>query len=190
MVPVSNTITTRVGEELEEGDDKWIGNLAAPNGSVYGIPRDASYVVKFNPVDKSTTHIGPNFTNDIMNDEYKWYKGAITPSGIIYCPPCDAERGILKIDTNTDKVTELDRNILPERGFDNLWTTCAVALDGCIYFMPAAARRIMKLDPNNGDAMSCVGDDLGDGWKKYIGTVVGIDGCVYGIPPNSSRILT
>ena len=44
----------------------------------------------------------------------------------------------------------------------------------------------MKLDPNNGDAMSSVGDYLREGVWKFIGTVVGIDGYVdvyvYGIP--------
>ena len=40
----------------------------------------------------------------------------------------------------------------------------ALALDGCIYFMPARAHHIMKLDPNNNDAiMSSLGDDLGLG---------------------------
>ena len=69
-----------------------------------------------------------------------------------------------------------------------MFRSCAAALDGCIYFMPSVARRIMKLDPSNNDAMSSVGDDLGRG-SKYIGTVVGIDGCVYGIPCNSKRIV-
>ena len=47
-----------------------------------------------------------------------------------------------------------------------MWVSCALALDGCIYFMPYDAHHIMKLDPNNGDAMSSVGDDLGGGiWK-------------------------
>ena len=41
--------------------------------------------------------------------------------------------------------------------------------------MPYNARRIMKLDPNNSDAMTSVGNDLGDGHAKYSGTVVGID---------------
>ena len=36
----------------------------------------------------------------------------------------------------------------------------------------------MKLDPNNNDAVSSVGCDLGDGYNKYKGTMaVGIDGC-------------
>ena len=109
-----------------------------------------------------------------------WVSGAITDSGVIYCPH-DDDRGILKIDTNTDNVTELDVNLLPERG-GCMWSSCAAALDGCIYFMPDCASCIMKLDPNNNDAMSSVGDDLGDGEFKFNGTVVGIDGCVYGMP--------
>ena len=118
---------------------------------------------------------------------FKWLSGAITDSGVIYCVP-DAHRGILKIDTNTDNVTELDINLLPEeRGV--MWRSRAVALDGCIYFMPSEANRITKLDPNNGDAMTSVEDDLGDGEYKYIGTVVGTNGCVYGISACSNRIL-
>ena len=180
---MSNVITTLVGEEVEGEGVKWRGTLAAPNGSVYGIPYYARRVAKFNPVDKSMNFIGPDF-----GDQRKWYNGAINDSGIIYCPPCDSRNhGILKIDTNTDTATELDRNLLPEQG-DWMWMSCAAALDGCIYFMPFFGRRIMKLDPNNNDAMSSVGDDLGN-LPKYSGTVVGIDGCVYGIPKHSFYIL-
>ena len=46
----------------------------------------------------------------------------------------------------------------------------------------------MKMDPNNNDTMSSVGDDLGHGFK-YLGTVIGIDGCVYGIPWHASVIV-
>ena len=181
---MDNLITTLVGEELE-GYSKWTAPLAAPNGFVYGIPADARRVVKFNPVDKSFTHIGPDFGDE----KWKWGRGAMTDSGIIYCLPSFNGHGILKIDTNTtDMVTELNRNLLPEQG-DSMWESCAVALDGCLYCMPSDARRIMKLDLNNSVAMTSVGDDLGHGYDKYIGMVVGIDGCVYGIPRHSKRIL-
>ena len=105
----------------------------------------------------------------------------MTGSGIIYCPPVNT------FDRGTDTVIELDRNILPERGGYMMWISCAAALDGCIYFMQSYARRVMKLDPNNGDAIFSVRDDLGGGICKYIGTVVGIDGCVYGIPDETKR---
>ena len=181
-----------VGEELEDCHEKWRATVAAPNGSIYGIPWEAPRVAKFNPVDESITHIGPDFNDNDDNDDDgydyrydlhdpgKWYKGAITESGVIYCPPNNRHRGILKIDTNTDDVTELNRNLLPEQG-GCMWESCAAALDGCIYFMPRVARRIMKLDPNNNDAMSCVGDNLGIFKFMESRTLIGIDGCVYGL---------
>ena len=67
--------------------------------------------------------------------------------------------------------------------------SCDLALDGCIYFMPSGAHQILKLDPNDNDALSSVGDDLGTDFNKYMGTVVGIDGCVYGIPHRSESIV-
>ena len=179
---IDNAITTLVGKELG-GDSKWKGTLAAPNGSLYGIPFSARRVVKFNPIDKSMTHIGPD-----LRSIRKWINGAMTDNGVIYCPPCNPRRGILKIDTNTDNVTELNVNLLPQQGL-YLWHSCALALDGCLYFMPDSAICIMKIDPNNGDSMSFVGNVLEGGVHKYYGTVVGIDGCVYGIPYYSNRIV-
>ena len=68
-------ITTLVGKKLE-GDHK-LRSLAASNGSIYGIPGSARRVVKFNPVDKSMTLIGPDFSGG-----YKRCIGAMTDSGI------------------------------------------------------------------------------------------------------------
>ena len=85
--------------------------MAAPNGSLSGTPFSAGRVVKLNPVDKSITEIGP----DVSGFPCDWLKGAMSDSGIIYCPPLDSNRGcILKIDTNTDTTIVLDRNLLPE----------------------------------------------------------------------------
>ena len=139
--------------------------------------------MKFNPVNKSMTYIGPDFGDDMM-----WCRGAMTDNGIIYCPPYDVDRGILKIDTNTDTVTELDRN-LPEQG-NYMWRSYAATLDGCTCCMPYNGCCIMKLDPNNNDAMTTsVGDGLGDGTYKFWGTVVVIDGCVYGIHRDYKHIV-
>ena len=181
-MPVVNEISTLVGEKIK--GDAFHGSVVAANRSIYGIPSAAGRIVKFHLVSKSVTYIGPDFGTG-----YKWSNGAITDSGIIYCVPyCTHRRGILKIDTNTDNVTELNANLLPEQGVD-MWLSYAVAPDGCIYFMPRDARRIMKIDPNNMHAISSVGDDLGAVHGKYSGTVVGIDGCLYGIPSYSKCIL-
>ena len=116
--------------------------------------------------------------------------GAMTSNGIIYCPPYMFLRGILKIDTNTDTATELNLNVVPER-YDFIHggeISSVAALNGCIYFMWDCAGRIMKLDPNNGDAISSVGDYLGDDNVSCNGMVIGIDGCIYVMPTNG-RIL-
>ena len=181
---MENALSTLIGEELE-GNYTCRGVVQGANGSIYGIPYYDRQVIKFNPVDESIIYIGPDFGDQ----SWKWSKGAMDDKGIIYCPPMRSNRGILKIDTNTDTVTELDANLMPERGDYSMWFSCALALDGCIYFMPSNARRILKLDPYNNDAISIVGDDLGDGHRKYIGTVMGIDRCLYGIPNSTNRIV-
>jgi hypothetical protein len=105
----------------------------------------------------------------------------------IYCAPYDADH-ILKIDPIQGTVETLDDIELPETGDcwwasggDGLWASGALASDNHIYYMPAHARRIMRLNPNN-DTLSSVGDDLGRDEYKYSGTVVGNDDHVYGIP--------
>ena len=55
--------------------------------------------------------------------------------------------------------------------------------------MPYNVRHIMKLDPNNNDAISSVGDDFRRDIKKYAKTILGIDGRVYGLPYGNGRIL-
>jgi hypothetical protein len=152
------------------------------NGFFYGIPFNARRVVKFNPLDKSLTEIGP----DLGEGGYKWRCGVRANTGDIYCAPYCANH-ILKIDPIQGTVETLDDVELPETG-NFLWSSGALAPDNHIYYMPAGARRIMRLNPNN-DTLSSVGDDLGEGMFKYFGTVVGKDDCLYGIPNLAPRIL-
>jgi hypothetical protein len=152
------------------------------NGFFYGIPFNARRVVKFNPLDKSLTEIGP----DLGEGGYKWRFGVRANNGRIYCAPYCANH-ILKIDPIQGTVETLDDIEMPETG-NFLWSSGALAPDNHIYYMPAGARRIMRLNPNN-DTLSSVGDDLGEGMFKYFGTVVGKDDCLYGIPNLAPRIL-
>ena len=88
---MNNAITSLVGQEFQfqlgkENRRKYSGILAAPNGSLYGIPYYARRIVKFNPVDKSMTIIGPDFDgvddddDDCDDDDY--YYCDEQPSGI------------------------------------------------------------------------------------------------------------
>jgi hypothetical protein len=175
-----SSLTTLIGDEIQ-GECKWMDFVDGGDGFFYGIPFNARRVVKFNPIDKSLTEIGPDLGEGID----KWLCGVLANTGNIYCAPYCADH-MLKINTIDGTVETLDDVELPETGCD-LWKSGALAADNHIYYMPYHARSIMRLNPDN-DSLSSVGDDLGDGWK-YNGTVVGNDDCVYGIPDEATRII-
>jgi hypothetical protein len=160
------SLTTLIGDEIQ-GDHKWSSFVDGKDEFFYGIPAHARRVVKFNPLDKSLTEIGP----DLGEGEFKWECGVLASNGSIYCAPFCSNSHILKIDTNDGTVETLDDVELPETG-RNLWESGALAQDNNIYYMPLSARRIMRLNPDN-DTLFSVGDDLGGGWYKYSGMVVG-----------------
>jgi hypothetical protein len=172
-------LATLIGDDIQ-GDEKWLAFVDGGDGFFYGIPYNARRVVKFNPLDKSLTEIGP----DLGEGEFKWLCGVRDKNGNIYCAPYYAER-ILKINTNDGTVETLDDVELPDTGG---YSSGALATDNNIYYMPYSARRIMKLNPDN-DSLSGVGDGLGEGGFKYCGTVVGNDFVLYGIPYDATRIV-
>jgi hypothetical protein len=177
-----SSLATLIGDEIQ-GDHKWCSFVDGGDGFFYGIPYFARRVVKFNPLDKSMTEIGP----DLGEGGDKWSCGVLANNSSIYCAPFSADL-ILKIDTIRGTVETLDDVELPETG-DCLWASGALAPDNYVYYtMPCNARRIMRLNPDN-DSLSSVGDDLGREGCKYRGTVVGNDDCVYGIPDGATRII-
>jgi hypothetical protein len=66
----------------------------------------------------------------------------------MYCVQADRSAQILKIDTINGTTTVIDVQV-PEPNKIERWISGALALDGCIYFMPYNARRTLKLDPEN-----------------------------------------
>ena len=75
-----NAISTLINVEME-GRGLYLGIVPGNNGYLYGVPFHARQVAKFNPVHKSITYIGP----DLGGARVKWFKGAITDSGVILC---------------------------------------------------------------------------------------------------------
>jgi hypothetical protein len=176
-------LATLIGDEIQ-GGEKWNDFVDGGDGFLYGIPCNARRVVKFNPLDKSLTEIGP----DLGHGWAKWTCGVRANTGNIYCAPFMADH-ILKISINDGTVETLDNVELPETGGDGeLWSSGALATDNNIYYMPCSARRIMRLNPDN-DSLSSVGDDLGGGGWKFSGTVVGNNDFVHGIPNAATRIV-
>jgi len=75
---MESSLITLIGDEIE-GDNKWSEFVDGKNGFFYGIPAHAHRVVKFNPLDKSLTEIGP----DLGGGRWKWYCGVRANTGNI-----------------------------------------------------------------------------------------------------------
>jgi len=156
------SLTTLIGDEIQGRYNKWLAFVDGGDGSL--------------------TEIGP----DLGEGRYKWRCGVRANTGSIYCAPYGADH-ILKIDPIQGTVETLTDIEMPETG-RGLWASGALAPDNHIYYMPAFARQIMRLNPDN-DSLSSVGDDLGEGYGKYSGTVVGNDEILYGIPYHATHII-
>jgi hypothetical protein len=128
------SLTTFIGDEIQ-GRQKWLAFVDGKNGFFYGIPYNARRVVKFNPLDRLFTEIGPDFGEG----GYKWMCGVRSNTGSIYCAPCDATQHILKINTNDGTVETFDDVALPETGI-YLWESGALAADNSIYFLFCTVR--------------------------------------------------
>ena len=165
------SVATLVGNEVR-GNCKWSSSVTGADGCcVYGIPYNARHVGKFNPIDMSLTPIGQDLGVSIRV-VVMWSRGVLANNGSIYCvSTTEGPVQILKIDTIHDTTEILDVQGMSEPNMiERRWISGALAVDGCIYFMPCNARRIIKLDK---------------------ATVAGRDGFVYGtssIPNGSKRI--
>ncbi len=180
---MTNYFSTLAGEEYE-GRWKWSASVLGADQCIYGIPNDACHVVKYNPIDQSLKEIGPN----LGPRSTKWMGGVLSSkNGCIYCAPYGSS-SFLKIDTIKGVVETLD--LAAEESGYGMWGAGTLALDGCIYFIPHFAKRILRLNPED-ETVTSVGDDLGGSLYvyKYLGFVCGIDDCLYGIPFASQRII-
>ena len=69
--------------------------MLAPNGKIYGIPRDATQVLEINPETGTTALIGSTYS-----DTGKWVGGVLAPNGKIYGIPLTATQ-VLEINSGS-----------------------------------------------------------------------------------------
>ena len=83
---MTNALSTLVGEETNNGKELW-PHLTAPFTGLIDSFRSSEQIVKFNPVNTSFSHIGPDFSRDEnVNDDNpardfledaKWNRGLL-----------------------------------------------------------------------------------------------------------------
>ena len=77
------------GDLSGSGEFQWYGGVLAPNGKIYGIPRNASRVLCIDPATEQATLVGGDLSGSGDN---KWVGGVLAPNGKIYGIPRDASR--------------------------------------------------------------------------------------------------
>jgi hypothetical protein len=148
---------------------KWLGGSLGADGNVYGMPSDASSVLRVNVDDEIVTTFGWVERTDIRDgnghdkidlenrffEKNKFQGGVLGRDGFVYAIPSNA-RGVLRIDTRPIRDDE-------------------VASSSGIQFLGK-------------ERVSCIGDlpDTKDKWQG--GFAVG-SGAIYGIPENCNQIL-
>ena len=161
----------------------WQGTVAAADGCIYGIPRDATSVLRFDPRTQKLSTFG-----DIPDDNgsYRKYWGGILGQAgrFIYCPPSNAAR-VLCIDTKTQTCELIGADLDSTK--PGKWHGGALGGDGAIYCMPLVMNRVLRIDPLT-KTVSLHGPTFRFP-AAVIGAAAGTGGFIYGTPHHSDRVL-
>ena len=144
---------------------KWLGGSLGADGNIYGMPSDASSVLKIGVDNDVVTTFGwvetsscdeESFDDDGVSTRYyeknKWQGGVLGRDSHIYAVPSNA-KGVLRIDTRPDESAQSD----------------------AITFLGK-------------DRVTCIGD-LPETKDKWQGGFAVRSGAIYGIPENCNRVL-
>lgn len=157
------------------GSGKWWGGILAPNGMIYGVPRNSDNILKIDPKTDTVNLFGS------FSGTSKWAGGVLAPNGMIYTIPRDSST-ILKIDPRDDSTEEFGD--LPGSG---KWIGGVLARNGYIYGIPYNADNVLKIDPAT-DSATTIGN-IARFDNKWIGGTLAPNGNIYAFPDNTSSIL-
>jgi hypothetical protein len=153
--------------------------VRAADGNIYGIPRNATQVLRFDPRTQQATLVG----DQLPGGDLKWHGGVLAADGNIYGIPLFAVQ-VLRFDPRTQQAT-LVGNQLPGGA---KWHGGVLAADGNIYGIPHEATQVLRFDPRTQQA-TLVGAELPGDRYKWSGGVLAADGNIYGIPATATQVL-
>lgn len=197
------------------GSEKWHGGVLAPNGCIYGLPSQATTVLKINTANDGVGTTGSlaagsfgKLSGGTTNvSSYYYAGGVLAADGSIYAVPYKSAR-ILRIipgATANDADTILNMRVgggttgsecvvgvFAYGTYGGGWCGGALAPNGCIYCAPFDAPHILKIDPVAGTTTgigTSVVPSTNNITTKFNSIVLGSDGYLYCIPGNRTEIL-
>ena len=90
---------------LSTSQNAWYGGVLAPNGKIYGIPRNSTQVLEIDPINQTTNLFGS------LSGNFKWIGGVLAPNGKIYGIPFDSTQVLEISSVNVPDIVGSDANI-------------------------------------------------------------------------------
>lgn len=144
---------------LGTSGSKWSSFVVHPNGKLYGIPRNASQVLEFDPIAKTTTLFG-----SLGTGTNKWMGGVLGSDGLIYGIPFSST-AVLVIDPS-DR-TASTWGVLSG---SSKWVGGVALPDGRILGIPYNSNNYLLMTPGASSPTTRSGAGGGNG--KFFGGVI------------------
>lgn len=81
--------------DVNSGNNKFVGGIAAKNGKIYAIPYSSNSVTEIDVEESTATE----YVFDTMTSANKFYGAVMSTEGVIYCCPSNNETSMLVIDS-------------------------------------------------------------------------------------------
>ena len=174
-----------IGAEIEgsgKKKDLFAGAVVGTDGCIYGVPFEASRVLRLDP---ETDEIEMIVIEGLEPKKPGlWGEGVLCDDGKIYCAPAKATQ-ILCIDPAARQAFLVGSG-LPQLDGVNKWWGAALAA-GHVFFLPQNHGQVLCFDPKSGEH-KLIGMDMATQQIKYSGACT-LDGLIYGAPYDSDRVL-
>lgn len=175
------------------GKAKWYGGITGIDGCIYGIPHNATGVLKIDPTTQKITILDEGF---LPQGRWKWHGGlASQDCSKIVGFPNNAD-SVLVIDVIKQQIYTVGDSSILRSGYHRVpydgeykYLGGSLSRDGRFaYLFPCDAEYVLRFDMVS-DEIKLVGPHLTEGRNKFQNGFIGNDDCVYGIPQRSSGVL-
>jgi methyltransferase-like protein 6 len=130
---------------------KWLGGSYGADDCIYGMPSDATTILRIDPFKNEATTFG-----NVSSSQNKFQGGVLSAvDKCVYAVPADASC-VLKIDTNPDTPLSIDLIGKHFQDIDDKWQGAFVGSDNKIYAIPENINNVMIITPTGLGKVPCV----------------------------------
>ncbi len=140
-IPIHRHVNDRDDHKLQY---KWLGGSYGADGCIYGMPSDATTILRIDPIKNEATTFG--IVSEKIN---KWQGGVLsTVDNCVYAVPADMDC-VLRFDTDPDSETYLQIDLVGGgfQDIDDKWQGGFLASDDRIYAIPENINNVMVITP-------------------------------------------